>query len=139
MQQLAAQLLMENFCASRCQHVVCKLRVPAWCLDTHDTHGLFSRQLLLITVLQTSPALQLCPCLISCLQKRLAAEFSQAMAGSIEELEGDMRSGSTAQKDLAKQRRLQLREVLKTVTDSSTSSEERLRFLQASVTWLACV
>ncbi|KAF6261061.1 hypothetical protein COO60DRAFT_1637104 [Scenedesmus sp. NREL 46B-D3] len=72
-------------------------------------------------------------------QKRLAAEFSKAMAGSIEELEGDMRSGSTAQKDLAKQRRLQLREVLKTVTDSSTSSEERLRFLQASAKFVQMV
>eukprot|EP00882_Tetradesmus_deserticola_P019260 GHRQ01020720.1.p1 GENE.GHRQ01020720.1~~GHRQ01020720.1.p1 ORF type:complete len:406 (+),score=233.67 GHRQ01020720.1:99-1316(+) len=64
-------------------------------------------------------------------QKRLAAEFTQAMAGSIEELEGDMQRGSTAQKELAKQRRLQLREVLKAVTDTSTSSEDRLRFLQA--------
>jgi hemerythrin superfamily protein len=54
------------------------------------------------------------------------------MTGSIEELEGDMKRGSTAQKELAKQRRLQLREVLKVVTDHSTSSEERLRFLQAS-------
>ncbi|WIA33523.1 hypothetical protein OEZ86_006648 [Tetradesmus obliquus] len=64
-------------------------------------------------------------------QKRLAAEFTQAMAGRIGQLESDMQQGSPAQKDLAKQRRLQLREVLKAVTDLSTSSEERLRFLQA--------
>jgi hypothetical protein len=56
------------------------------------------------------------------------------MAGSIGELERAMQRGSTAQKDLAKQRRLQMREVLKTVTDLSISSEERLRFLQASKT-----
>jgi hypothetical protein len=77
-------------------------------------------------------ALCLCPGLARILQKRLAGEFSEAMGGSIAELECDMQGGSGAQKDLAKQRRLQLREVLKAVTDLSISIEERLRFLQAS-------
>ena len=52
--------------------------------------------------------------------------------GLLDELEADLQHGSAVQTDLAKQRRLQLREVLKAVTDLSTSSEERLRFLQAS-------
>lgn len=87
----------------------------------------------------------LCPLLDPNLQKRLAADFTQAMAGRIGQLESDMQQGSPAQKDLAKQRRLQLREVLKAVTDLSTSSEERLRFLQASTAltlqqrrWVVC-
>lgn len=67
-----------------------------------------------------------CPCM----QKRLAAEFVQAMSSSIQSLEESMQSGTAAEKELAKQRRLQLREVLKAVTDPSRSTDERLRFLQ---------
>lgn len=43
-----------------------------------------------------------------------------------------MQSGSTiSQKETAKQRRKQVKEVIKVVTDANTNMEDRLRFLQS--------
>lgn len=53
------------------------------------------------------------------------------MQGNLQYLEHTLEHGSSAQKELAKQRRRMLKDVLKATTQPSTSIEERLKCLQS--------
>jgi hypothetical protein len=65
-------------------------------------------------------------------QKALANEFITTMAGPVSELEIAMQKGDSLGKEAAKKLRLTLKETLKIVGNPSITSEERLRYLQAS-------
>lgn len=52
------------------------------------------------------------------------------MNGTLQALESTMQQGTPAQKELAKQRRRMLKDVLKAATEPSSSVDERLRYLQ---------
>lgn len=53
------------------------------------------------------------------------------LSGKIQELEAATLSGTPAEKDAARNRKKQLREVLKYVSDKSNSLEDRLMYLQS--------
>jgi hypothetical protein len=53
------------------------------------------------------------------------------LSGKIHELEAATLSGTSAEKDAARNRKKQLREVLKYVSDKSNSPEDRLMYLQS--------
>lgn len=67
-------------------------------------------------------------------QVALTQQFTQILSGKIQELESATLSGTSAEKDAARNRKKQLREVLKYVSDKGNTLEERLALLQARFT-----
>jgi hypothetical protein len=64
-------------------------------------------------------------------QATVTQHLTQMLSGKIQELEAATLSGTSAEKDAARNRKKQLREVLKYVSDKSNSLEDRLMYLQS--------
>lgn len=67
-------------------------------------------------------------------QNALTQDFLSLLSGRISDLEGTMTTGSAAEKEVARLRRKQLREVQKYCSDRNVGIEDRLQYLQTKYT-----